>query len=88
MRAYRNFSADEDYIKSNFYLNISNYLNPKFYYNQSLLAENGIDSKIEDPYHFNVTAGWVDPFCNNNERNIFVLEKDLQLAKKILSDSL
>jgi len=55
---------------------------------QSLLAENGIDSKIEDPYHFNVTAGWVDPFCNNNERNIFVLEKDLQLAKKILSDSL
>ncbi len=55
---------------------------------QSLLAENGIDSKIEDPYHFNVTAGWVDPFCNNNERNIFVLEKDLQLAQKILSDSL
>ena len=55
---------------------------------QSLLAENGIDSKIEDPYHFNVTAGWVDPFCNNNERNIFVLEKDLQLAKKILLDSL
>ena len=55
---------------------------------QSLLAENGIDSKIKDSYHFNVTAGWVDPFCNNNERNIFVLEKDLQLAKKILSDSL
>ncbi len=55
---------------------------------QSLLAENGIISKIQDSYHFNVTAGWVDPFCNNNERNIFVLEKDLELAKKILSDSL
>ena len=34
------YSADEDYIKSNFYLNISNYLNPKFYFNQSLLVEN------------------------------------------------
>ena len=34
------YSADEDYKKSNFYLNISNFLNPKFYYNKSLLAEN------------------------------------------------
>ena len=55
---------------------------------QSLLAEHGIESRIEDPYHFNLIAGWVDPLCNNNERNIFVLEKDLQLAKKILLDSL
>ena len=55
---------------------------------QSLLSKNGVIVKLEDPYHFNITAGWVDPFCNNNERNLFVLEKDLQLAKKILSDSL
>ena len=27
-------------MESNFYLNISNYLNPKFYFNLSLLAEN------------------------------------------------
>ena len=33
-------SSQDDYIKSNFYLYLSNYLNPKFYYNLSLLAEN------------------------------------------------
>ena len=55
---------------------------------QSLLEQNGIKLKIENPYHFNVTAGWVDPFCNNNERNIFVLEKDFTLAKKTLSKNI
>ena len=54
---------------------------------QTLLEQDGIKSKIENPYHFNLTAGWVDPFCNNNERNLFVLEKDFSLAKKILSDN-
>ena len=34
------YAAEEEYEKSNFYLNISNYLNPKFYFNLSLLAEN------------------------------------------------
>ena len=34
------YSAQDDYIKSNFYLYLSYYLNPKFYYNLSLLAEN------------------------------------------------
>ncbi len=34
------YSAEEDYEKSNFYLNISNYFNPKFYFNLSLLSEN------------------------------------------------
>ncbi|MDA9071874.1 hypothetical protein N9K29_04230 [Candidatus Pelagibacter sp.] len=34
------YSAEGDYEKSNFYLNISNYLNPKFIFNLSLLAEN------------------------------------------------
>jgi hypothetical protein len=55
---------------------------------QALLLENDIISKVEDSYHYNVTAGWVDPFCNNHERNLFVLEKDLLLAKKILADNL
>jgi len=34
------YSSQDNYEKSNFYLNISNYLNPKFKYNLSLLAEN------------------------------------------------
>ena len=52
---------------------------------QELLEEHGLTSKLEDPYHFNLTAGWVDPFCNNNERNLFVLEKDFEKAQKILA---
>ena len=34
------YSSQGDYEKSNFYLNISNYLNPKFTLNLSLIAEN------------------------------------------------
>ena len=34
------YSSQNDYEKSNFYSNISNYLNPKFKFNLSLLAEN------------------------------------------------
>jgi tetratricopeptide (TPR) repeat protein len=34
------YSSQENYEKSNFYLNISYYLNPKFKFNLSLLAEN------------------------------------------------
>ena len=34
------YSSQNDYEKSNFYLNIANYLNPKFIFNLSLLAEN------------------------------------------------
>ena len=34
------YSSQNDYEKSNFYLNIANYLNPKFKFNLSLLAEN------------------------------------------------
>jgi len=34
------FSSQEKFNKSNFYLSLSNYLNPKFYFNLSLLAEN------------------------------------------------
>ena len=55
---------------------------------QAILEEKGIKSKLEYPYHVNLTAGWVDPFCNNNERNLFVLDKDFQLAKNVLADHL
>ena len=34
------YSSQGDYERSNFYLNISHYLNPKFLFNLSLLAEN------------------------------------------------
>ena len=34
------YSSEEDYIKSNFYLKISNFLNPKFKFNLTLIAEN------------------------------------------------
>ena len=34
------YSSQEDYEKSNFYLNIAHFLNPKFKFNLSLLAEN------------------------------------------------
>jgi len=34
------YSSQDQFKKSNFYINISNYLNPKFYFNLSLLAEN------------------------------------------------
>lgn len=54
---------------------------------QELLKKSGIKFKIENPHHFNITAGWVDPFCNNNERQIFVLEEDLESAKKILENN-
>ena len=34
------FSSQDMFEKSNFYLRLSNYLNPKFYFNLSLIAEN------------------------------------------------
>jgi len=34
------YSSQNDFEKSNFYLNLSNYLNPKFTFNLSLVAEN------------------------------------------------
>ena len=34
------YSSQEDYKRSNFYLNISNYLNPKFKFNLTLASEN------------------------------------------------
>ncbi len=46
------YSSQEDYDMSNFYLNISNYLNPKFKFNLSLAAENyylmNMDTKAKE----------------------------------------
>ncbi|MDA9727077.1 hypothetical protein N9U48_01050 [Bacteroidota bacterium] len=43
-----------------------------------------INLKIKNNYNPNITAGWVDSFCTYNERELYVLEKDFVLAKKIL----
>ena len=53
---------------------------------QSTLYKYNIESIIEDNYHLNLTAGWVDPFCNYNERRILVKNEDIVEAKKILND--
>ena len=34
------YSSQEDYDMSNYYINVSNYLNPKFIFNLSLASEN------------------------------------------------
>ena len=39
------YTTQNDFIKSNFYLNISNFLNPKFKYNLALLADNYFNNK-------------------------------------------
>ena len=39
------YSSQELYKKSNFYIHLSNYLNPEFNFNNSLLAENYISNK-------------------------------------------
>ena len=50
----------------------------------SMAKENGIDSKLQDSYHNNITAGWVDPLYNHNERGLFVPQADILKAKQIL----
>ena len=54
---------------------------------QSALDELGIDSVLKDNYHFNLTAGWIDPLCNYNERRLFVQRKDFLKAKELLTSS-
>ena len=34
------YSAEDEIMKSNFYFNLSNYINPKFKFNSALLAQN------------------------------------------------
>ena len=55
---------------------------------QSVLEKNGIASILKDSYHSNVIAGWANPYCNNNERCLFVKKKDLCRAKEVLANKL
>jgi len=72
------YSSQDNYEKSNFYLNISYYLNPKFKFNLSLLAEN---------YYFNKdytkTLKILESFNKKNEFYYwFKLKKEAQIISK------
>ena len=72
------YSSKDDLEKSNFYLNISHYLNPKFKFNLSLLAEN---------YYLDLnyikTLKILESFDKNNEFYYwFRLKKEAQIISK------
>jgi len=72
------YSSQDNYEKSNFYLNISNYLNPKFKYNLSLLAENHYFN--ED---YSKTLKVLESFNKKDEFYYwFKLKKEAQIISK------
>ena len=80
------YSSEDNFEKSNFYLNISNFLNPKFSFNLSLLAEN---------YYFNSDYKKTKKILKNfkNENKFYYwyrLKKETQIIakKRNVEDSL
>jgi len=72
-----NFLASEEKLdKSNFYFNISNYLNPKFYFNLSHLVENYFENK-----NYNSAKEILKKF--NDEDDIFYWYKLKKLSQII-----
>ena len=72
-----NFLASEEKLdKSNFYFNISNYLNPKFYFNLSHLVENYFENK-----NYNSAKEILKKF--NDEDDIFYWYKLKKLSQLI-----
>jgi hypothetical protein len=72
------FAAQENYEKSNFYLNIAHYLNPKFKFNLSLLAENHYLNK-----DYTKTLKILESFYKNDEFYYwFKLKKEAQIISK------
>ncbi|WP_415321030.1 hypothetical protein ABXT63_00855 [Candidatus Pelagibacter sp. Uisw_092] len=72
------YSSENNYEKSNFYLNISNYLNPKFKFNLSLLAENYYLNK-----DYTKTLKILESFNKNDEFYYwFKLKKETQIISK------
>ena len=72
------FSVQKNYEKSNFYLNISQYLNPKFKFNLSLLAENHYLDK-----DYNKTLKILESFNKDDEFYYwFRLKKEGQIISK------
>ena len=72
------YSSQESYEKSNFYLNISHYLNPKFNLNLSLLAENHYLNK-----DYSKTLEILESFNKKDEFYYwFKLKKEAQIISK------
>jgi len=72
------YSSQENYEKSNFYLNISQYLNPKFRFNLSLLAENYYFNK-----NYSKTLKILESFNKDDEFYYwFKLKKEAQIISR------
>ena len=72
------YSSQGEYEKSNFFLNISNYLNPKFYFNLSLLAENYFVSS-----NFDLAKKVLEKFDEEDEiYNWYKIRKKTQIIAK------
>jgi tetratricopeptide (TPR) repeat protein len=72
------YSSQSNYEKSNFYLNLSYYLNPKFKFNLSLLAENHYLNK-----NYKKTSKTLESFNKNDEFYYwFKLKKQAQIISK------
>jgi len=72
------YSSQDNYEKSNFYLNISHYLNPKFKFNLSLLAENHYLNK-----NYTKTLKILESFNEKDEFYYwFKLKKEAQIISK------
>jgi len=72
------YSSQDNYDKSNFYLNISHYLNPKFKFNLTLLAENYYLNK-----DYTKTLKILESFNKKNEFYYwFKLKKEAQIISK------
>jgi len=71
------YSTEGDLKKSNFYLKISNYLNPKFIFNSSLFAENYFTIK-----NFKLSEFFLDTFDNNTPiYNWYKFKKKAEIIK-------
>ena len=72
------YSSQGEYEKSNFFLNISNYLNPKFYFNLSLLAENYFVNS-----NFDLAKKVLEKFDEEDEiYNWYKIKKEAQIIAK------
>ena len=73
------YVSQDNYEKSNFYLNISHYLNPKFKFNLSLLAENYYLNK-----NYTKTLKILESFNKKDEFYYwFKLKKEAQIISKL-----
>ena len=72
------YSSEEDYEKSNFYLNVAYFLNPKFKFNLSLLAENHYVNK-----NYTKTLEVIKDFKEKDEFYYwFKIKKEAQIIAK------